>query len=67
MPEQLDVVGKIIETVFDNMEEQFALSHRSAAEQVFVSAPQTVPPPRESGFVFNSHALGGHAIARTGE
>lgn len=67
MPEHTDVVGKIIDTVFDNMEEQFALSHRSAAAQVFVSAPQTVPPPRESGFVFSGNALGAEGRAGTGE
>jgi hypothetical protein len=41
-------ISAIIETVFDNMEEQFSLSLRAAVSGVFHHAASTLPPPRHS-------------------
>ncbi len=43
-------IAAIIDTVFDNAEEQYSLSLREAQGQTFVRASRTLPPPRFSGF-----------------
>ncbi|MDB4990218.1 MAG: hypothetical protein JWN04_5396 [Myxococcaceae bacterium] len=57
--EQAATIRHIIDTVCDNMEEQFTLSHRAGRQQVFVHAPATLPPPRESGYVLKAQATHG--------
>jgi hypothetical protein len=47
-----EVARRMIETVFDNVEEQFALSHREALSAVFVREPASLPPPRVSDRIF---------------
>jgi hypothetical protein len=46
--DQRETARLMIETVFDNMEEQFTLSHREALSAVVLRAPDTLPPPRVS-------------------
>lgn len=46
-----EVVMAIINTVFDNLHEQFDLSHKEALSAVFVKQPASLPPPRMSGIV----------------
>jgi hypothetical protein len=45
------IASELLETIFDNMEEQFALSHREAISGVFLYKADTLPPPRQSGVV----------------
>jgi hypothetical protein len=58
--EQCEVARRMIETVFDNVEEQFELSHREALSAVFVREPASLPPPRVSDRVF-ARSNGAHA------
>jgi hypothetical protein len=50
--EEREIARRMIDTVFDNVEEQFDLSHREAMSAVFVREPASLPPPRVSGRVF---------------
>jgi hypothetical protein len=50
-PEQMGVIRRMIETVFDNLEEQFELSHAIARSGVFLARSPSLPPPRVSEVV----------------
>jgi len=50
-PGQAEAASEIIDTVFDNITEQFALSLDVASRQVFVKQARSLPPPRVSGII----------------
>lgn len=45
-PEECDVAHRMIDLVFDNMQEQFSLSYTMATEQLFLVRQEALPPPR---------------------
>lgn len=49
--EQARSVTSAIETIFDNLQEQFALSHEVSAAGLFSKPPESLPPPRLSEVV----------------
>jgi hypothetical protein len=48
---QGDAACEIIDTVFDNIAEQFQLSLDVASRQVFVKESSSLPPPRISAMI----------------
>jgi hypothetical protein len=56
-PREAAIVAQVIETVFDNLEEQLTLSHSQAVAGVFLKAPSTLPPPRMSDIVLRGPDL----------
>lgn len=51
-PEQDAAACRAVDTIFDNMHEQFSLSLDAASKQVFIAEPRSLPPPRISGIVY---------------
>jgi hypothetical protein len=56
-PERAEQACRIIDTVFDNMTEQFALSLEVASKQVCVRDSRSMPPPRSSVLVSRESSL----------
>jgi hypothetical protein len=56
-PQDAVIAAQIIDTVFDNIEEQLTLSHSQAVSGVFVKAASTLPPPRMSDIVLRGPDL----------
>jgi len=49
-----DTILAVVDTVFDNFEEQFALSENVGRSGVFAALPRSLPPPRVSGLVWHT-------------
>ena len=54
--DERNTIGEVLDTVFDNFEEQFALSESVGRSGVFAALPRSLPPPRVSGLVWRAPA-----------
>lgn len=54
--DQRQIARAMIETVFDNLDEQFTLSLEATRSGVFAVAPPSIPPPRVSQIVVSARA-----------
>jgi len=54
--DEVAVIAQVIETVFDNFEEQFDLSYSVSRSGIFSVQPTSLPPPRVSDVVMRAPA-----------